>query len=78
MTCAWPEVDNRICRFNGFFIMLDDQNRIATAFQDFEGFDEYAVVPGMKADGWLIENIANAGQIRSKLGGKPDSLTTAG
>ena len=30
--------------------MFYDQNRITTAFQSFEGIDEYTAIAGMKAD----------------------------
>ncbi len=74
LTGTGPQVDNRICRANGFLVMFDDQNAVAAIAQRFERINQDAVIAGMQADGRLIQDITNPGEIGSQLGGQTDSL----
>ena len=65
------EIDNGVGGPDGLFVMFHDDDGIAAVAQLGQRLDQNMVVPGMQADGGFIQNIADAGQIRSKLSGKP-------
>ena len=74
---AGSQIDDRIRRPNGFLVVFDHQNAVAPIPQGLEGIDQDAVIPGMQADGGLIQNIANPGQIGAQLGGQTNPLGLA-
>ena len=75
--CAGAEVDDGIRAPHGFFIVLDDEERVALVAQGEEGVQQCFVVARMQADGRFIKHIQDAAQIRAELGGKPDALGLA-
>ncbi len=71
---AGPEIDNVISAAHRLFVVFDDNERIPFLAQRGQGFEKANVIPRMKADRRLVENVKNAAQIRAELGRQPDSL----
>ena len=71
------EINNIIRAAHGFFVMLDDENRVPQIPQRKQHVQEFRVVALMQADARLIKNIQHADQTRSNLRGKPDALAFA-
>ena len=74
---AGADVDDEIRRAHGVLVVLDDQNRVSKVAQMAQRIEKLVVIPLMKADGRLIENVENAHEARANLGCKPDSLALA-
>ena len=74
LTGAGPQIDNGICRANGFLIVLDNQDAVSAIPQSLQGIDQDAVIPGVQSDGGFVENIANPGKIGTQLGREANSL----
>ena len=74
---AGADVDNEVRRAHGVLVVFDDQNRVSQIAQTAQRIEELVVIPLMKADGRLIENVENAHKARANLGCKPDSLALA-
>ena len=54
--------------------MFDDKEGVTFIAEREQGFDESVVVAGVQADGGLVENVKNAGQVGAELGGQADAL----
>ena len=74
---AGAEVHNIVGVADGFFVVLDDEDRIAQVAQLFEGLDQAVVVALVEADGGLIEHVKHAAQARADLRGQADALAFA-
>jgi hypothetical protein len=72
-----PEIKNKIGVADGFFVVLDDEDRVAKVAKFFESLDQAVVVALMQADGGLVEDIKDAAQARADLRRKADALALA-
>ena len=66
-----------LCLSDSVLIVFNDHHGIALVLQGFERVEQQTIVSGMKADSWLIEDVANAAQIRAQLRCEPDTLSLA-
>ena len=57
--------------------MLDHQQGVAERGEFSEGFEQPAVVPRVKADARLVEDVHDPGEAGSYLGGEADPLRFA-
>ena len=71
---AGAEVDDPVGARHQFVVVLDDEQGVTFVAEREEGFDESVVVAGVQADGGLVENVKDAGQIGAELGGQADAL----
>src|SRR6185369_14338910 len=71
---ARTEVEHVIGVADRVFVMFDHENRIAKITQANEGLDETRVVPLVKPDGGLIQNIEDAAKTRANLCGEAYAL----
>ena len=60
-----------------FFVVLDDDQRISFVSKRGERFEQAKVVAWVQTDGWFIQHVKNAAQIRTKLRSQTDSLRLA-
>src|SRR5919198_5639193 len=74
---AWSEIDDQIGGFDRRLVVLDHQNAVAHFFETPQGAQQHLVVARMKADGWLVENVADATQVRSELRREANALRLA-
>ncbi len=51
------------------FVVLYDDEGVALVAEGGEGFEEGGVVAGVEADGRLIEDVEDAAEVGSELGG---------
>ena len=58
-------------------VVLDHQQRVALVAELRERIEQHAIVTRMKADGRLVEHVADTLQVRAELGGEPDALRLA-
>ena len=58
-------------------VVLDDDERVAFRLELRERVEQHAVVARMQADRRLVEDVADAAQIRSELGGQANALRLA-
>ena len=68
------DIDDIVGGAHGILVVLDDDQGIAQIPQMFERGKQFFVVPLMKPDGGLVQNIQNAGQPRADLGRQADAL----
>jgi len=73
-TCTWSKIDHIVRALNRFFVMLDDNDRIAKVAQRLQRVDEFDVVTLMQTNAWLIENIQYSDELGANLRCKPDAL----
>ena len=66
MTCS--------ARADGLLVVLDHDHRVALVPQTLEGLEQHLVVPGVQADGRLVEDVAHPAQVRAELRGEADPL----
>ena len=59
---AGAEIEDIVGVADGFFIVLDDEDRVAQIAQLFERFDEAGVVALVQADGGLVEDVEDTAQ----------------
>ena len=71
---AGAEVDDPVGARHQFVVVLDDEQGVTFIAEREEGFDESVVVAGVQADGGLVENVKDAGQVGAELGGQADAL----
>src|SRR5262245_51415441 len=71
------EIDDVVGLEDGFFVVLDDDHRVADVPKPLECSQQALVVTLMQPDGGLIENIHDAGQSRTNLTRQPDTLRLA-
>src|ERR1044071_1011253 len=74
---ARPEINDVIGASHGFFVVLDNDERIALVAKSSQRFKQAHVVPWMQADGWFVQHIEDPAQVRAKLRGQPNSLRFA-
>ena len=74
---AGADVDNEVRRAHGVLVVFDDKNRVSQIAQTAQRIEELVVIPLMKADGRLIENVEYAHEARADLRCKPDPLALA-
>ena len=71
---ARTDVDQVVGLAHHVFVVLHDDDCVAHVPQGFEAVDEALVVPLVKADAGLVEDVQDAGELRADLGGQPDAL----
>ena len=62
---------------HGFFVVFDDDKRIAVEGESFQGVEKPGVVTCVEADGRFVENVQDASQIRAELRCQPYPLRFA-
>src|SRR6202008_3387781 len=62
---------------DGFFVVLDHDDRVAEGAQALERLDQAGVVALVQADGGLIEHVHHAGEAGTDLAREPDALRFA-
>src|SRR4029077_10626031 len=75
--CAGTEVHDVVGAANRFFVMLDDEHRVAEVAQGFEGAEHASIISSMQADGRLLKHIEDAAQARADLRRETDALRFA-
>src|ERR1035441_10149252 len=71
------EVEDVVGVADGVFVVLDDQDGVAQVAKFFEGLDEAVVVALVEADGGLVEDVEDAAEAGTNLGGEADALALA-
>jgi hypothetical protein len=56
------------------FVVFYHQDAVADIPQVLQGADQPVVIPLVQADGWLIEYVGNALELRTYLRSQPDPL----
>ena len=74
---AGPEVDDVVGGANRLFVVLDDDDGVAEIAQPGERREQRAVVALVQADRRLVEDVEDAGQVRSDLRRQADALAFA-
>ena len=77
LTGAWPHVHNPIGRAHRLFIVLDHQHGVAQVAHRDQRPNQACIVTLVQADGWLIQNIEHAHQLRTNLRCQADALRLA-
>ncbi len=72
-----PQVDQVIRAPDRVLVVLDHQQRVALGAQFLERIKKHTIVTRMKADGRLVEHVADTLQVRAELCGEPDPLRLA-
>src|SRR5690606_2489553 len=67
---AGTEVDEHIRARDNLLVVLDDEQRIAEVAQLLQRADQAGIVPGVKSDRWLVEDIKDAAQPAADLAGE--------
>ncbi len=79
LASAGAEVEEIVGGAEDVGIMLDDDDGVAEVAEIFEDADEANGVAGVEADGWLVEDIERADELRAEGCGELDALgLTAG
>ncbi len=71
------EIEDVVGGGDGVRVVLDDEDGVAEIAQGFQDVDEALGVSRMKADGWFIENVERADEMRPERSGKLDALRFA-
>ena len=74
---ARSEVDDGVGRPDGLLVVLDDDDGVAAVAQRFQGVDQHVVVPGVQADGGLVQDVADPREVGAQLGGQAHALGLA-
>ena len=74
---AGAEVHHVVGAANGFFVVLDDEHGVAKVAQLFERGNQAVVVARVQADGWLVQHVEHAAQLRADLRGQANALRLA-
>src|SRR5260221_6353929 len=74
---ARAEIDDVACSLNGVGIVLDDEDSVAEVAKRLQNLDEALRVARVEADGWLIENVERADEMRAERRGELDALRFA-
>ena len=77
LPCAGADIEDVVGLAHGVFVVLDDEDGIAEVAQAFERGDETLVVALVQADRWLVEDVQDAAQAGTDLGGEADALAFA-
>jgi len=76
-SASGPEVDHVLGPPDRLLVVLHDDHRVALCPQRVQRLEENHVVSGMQPDGRLVEDVADAPEIRPELGREPDPLCFA-
>ena len=68
-TGARTNIDDPVSGFHRFFIMLDNNQRIAKVAKTLQGIDELAIVTLVQTDRRFVEHIQDANQTGANLRG---------
>ena len=71
---TWADVDEVVGGEHHVFVVLDDDHRVARIAKGTQAVNEFSVVPLVKADAWLVEDVEDFGEAASNLGGQSDAL----
>ena len=71
---AGTDVNQEVCSTHGVFVMFDDNHGIAQIPQVIQRIQKFVVVPLVKSDGRLIQNIGDSHQAGTDLGRQADAL----
>ena len=74
---AGTKVDDVICHADGFLVVLNHHHRIADIPHSAKGAEQLLVIPLVKANAGLVEDIDHPGKLRAHLAGEPDALRFA-
>ena len=74
---AGPEIDDVVGGANRLFVVLDHDDGVAQIAKPGERREERAIVALVEADRRLVEDVEDAGQVRSNLRRQPDALPFA-
>ena len=72
-----PDIHDTVGRTHGIFIMLHHKNGIAEIPQMQKRLQQLVIIPLVKSDTRLVQNIGNADQAGTNLGSKTDTLRLA-
>ena len=68
------DIDDEIRRANGFLVMFDDNQGITQIPQFGEGTQQSIVIALVQSDTGFVENVEDAGESSTNLGGEANSL----
>ena len=71
---ARAEVHDVLRPADGLLVVLDHDDGVALCAQGVQRVQEHEVVPGVQADGRLVQDVADPAQVRAELGGQADAL----
>ena len=71
------DVDDVVGGANRLFVVFDDEHGVAEVAQRAERFEQRLIVARMQTDGWLVQNVEHAAQLRADLRGETDALAFA-
>ncbi len=74
---AGAKIEHIVGVADGFFVVLDDEHRVAQVAELFQRLDQAIVVALVQADGGLVEHVQNAAQARADLRGETNALALA-
>ena len=74
LPCSRSDVYHTICCPHSILIMLHYNQSISQIPQMLQGSQKLIIVPLMKSDTWLVQNICNAYQSRTNLSCQTDTL----
>ena len=74
---AGTEIDDVLGAANRLLVVLDDDDRVALRHELLDRVEQQRVVARVQADRRLVEDVADAAQIRAELRGEPDALRFA-
>jgi hypothetical protein len=77
VTGTGTEVHDPVRRGHGFPVMLHHDKGVADVAEMTQGAQQFDVVPLVQADGGLVQNVEDAGEFRTHLGGQADALRFA-
>ena len=74
---AGPDVDHPVGGPDGLLVVLDDDQRVAEVLEPDQGLDQPLVVALVEPDRRLVEDVEDAHQAGTDLGGQTDALRLA-
>ena len=74
---AGAEVHDVLGPADGLLVVLHHDDRVALGAQRLQRVQEHEVVARVQADGRLVQDVADAAQVRAELGGQADALRLA-
>ena len=76
-TGARAKIDEVVGHPDRFLVVLDDEHGVAEVAEPGQRREQLAIVPLVQTDGWLIEHVQHAGELRSDLRRQTDALPLA-
>ncbi|MBA7588045.1 hypothetical protein ES708_30093 [subsurface metagenome] len=73
-TAAGAEVDHMLGLPYRLLVVLYNHHGVPLALEAVQGIEEQLIVPGVKSDCGLVQNVAHPPQIGSQLRGQTDPL----